>query len=123
MDEEKKDYSYHFHEHHHSNPVWAMIFIVLGVLLLFSNLGWIPWSAWQIVWLFWPVILVIWGLKLLLGPGWLSRFVITIVTVVVAIAIVIYIILSGTSPASGWFRAKYPKAPTPTYVSPYTNWN
>jgi len=43
----------------------GIILIVVGVLLLFHNFGWLSWS-WYRLWRAWPVVLVIWGLDLLM---------------------------------------------------------
>lgn len=46
---------------------WPIILISVGVLLLFSNLGILPWTAWNLLWRFWPLILVAVGIDVLIG--------------------------------------------------------
>jgi len=46
---------------------WPLILILAGLLLLLSNLGLIPWSAWALASHFWPLALVLIGLDILLS--------------------------------------------------------
>jgi hypothetical protein len=44
---------------------WGIIIILLGLILLLNNLGWLPGNVWS---LFWPMALIGSGLWYLLGP-------------------------------------------------------
>lgn len=46
---------------------WPILFIAVGVLLLFSNLGYLPEPSWELLWRFWPVILIALGMDVLFG--------------------------------------------------------
>ena len=46
---------------------WPIMLISLGVLLLLSNLGIVPWTTWNLIWRFWPLVLVAVGIDVLLG--------------------------------------------------------
>ncbi|MCJ7717003.1 MAG: DUF5668 domain-containing protein [Anaerolineales bacterium] len=46
---------------------WPIILISVGVLLLLSNLGIVPWTTWNLLWRFWPLILVAVGIDVLIG--------------------------------------------------------
>jgi len=46
---------------------WPIILISIGVLLLLSNLGIVPWTTWNLLWRFWPLILVAVGIDILIG--------------------------------------------------------
>lgn len=46
---------------------WPLLLVSAGVLLLLSNLGYLPWSAWSIVWRLWPVLLIALGIELIFG--------------------------------------------------------
>ena len=46
---------------------WPIILISIGVLLLLSNLGIVPWTTWNLIWRFWPLVLVAVGIDVLFG--------------------------------------------------------
>jgi hypothetical protein len=46
---------------------WPIVIIGAGVALLLSNLGYLPWSSWNILWRLWPLLLVALGIDLLIG--------------------------------------------------------
>ena len=47
-----------------SHALAGTVLIVLGALLLTSNMGWAPWLTWNV---FWPVMLIV------IGVGFLAR--------------------------------------------------
>jgi hypothetical protein len=47
--------------------LFPLVLIVLGFLLLFSNLGYIQFDFWQFVKTWWPLLLIIGGLDILIG--------------------------------------------------------
>jgi len=47
--------------------LFPLVLIVLGFLLLFSNLGYIQFDFWQFVTTWWPLLLIIGGLDILIG--------------------------------------------------------
>lgn len=47
--------------------VGPIILILLGVILLLNNLGYLPWDVWSNIWRLWPLILILIGLEILLG--------------------------------------------------------
>jgi len=46
---------------------WPLVLIGAGVMLLLSNLGYVPWSSWNVLWRLWPLLLVALGIDLLIG--------------------------------------------------------
>jgi hypothetical protein len=46
---------------------WPLILIGAGVILLLSNLGYLPWQSWNVLWRLWPLLLVALGIDLLIG--------------------------------------------------------
>ncbi len=46
---------------------WPLVLIGTGVMLLLSNLGYLPWESWNIVWRLWPLLLVALGIDVLFG--------------------------------------------------------
>ena len=54
----------------HSRPsiFWPLLLVGGGVMLLLSNLGYLPWQSWAIIGRLWPLLLVALGIDLLIGP-------------------------------------------------------
>ncbi len=48
-------------------PVFAIVLVLLGVLLLLQTTGVVSWGIWGILWRFWPVIIIAIGIELVLG--------------------------------------------------------
>ena len=46
---------------------FPLVLVVLGFLLLFSNLGYIQFDFWKFIETWWPLLLIIFGLDLLIG--------------------------------------------------------
>lgn len=69
--------------HRHSNraPVWGIILLFVGVLLLLQTLNVLPWSLWDTLWRFWPALIIIIGLGILLrrANAWLISFIVIVI--------------------------------------------
>jgi hypothetical protein len=46
---------------------WPLVLIGAGVMLLLSNLGYLPWQSWNVLWRLWPLLLIAIGIDLLIG--------------------------------------------------------
>jgi hypothetical protein len=46
---------------------WPLVLIGAGVILLLSNLGYLPSQTWNLLWRLWPLLLVALGIDLLIG--------------------------------------------------------
>jgi hypothetical protein len=46
---------------------WPLVLVGAGVILLLSNLGYLPWQTWNLLWRLWPLLLVALGIDLLIG--------------------------------------------------------
>lgn len=46
---------------------WPIVLIGAGVLLLLSNLGYLPWHSWNVLWRLWPLLLIALGIDVLIG--------------------------------------------------------
>jgi hypothetical protein len=57
------------HRPHRHPPsfFWPLVLIGAGVLLLLSNLGYLPWQSWNLLWRLWPLLLVALGIDILIG--------------------------------------------------------
>ena len=55
-------------------PIFALLIIAAGVVLLLQNLGILKWELWIEIWRFWPVVLIAVGVSLIFGRRlpWLS---------------------------------------------------
>jgi hypothetical protein len=85
-----------------SSIVLPSVLILLGILLLLQNLGFVDWNVWMAIARFWPLILIALGLELILGRGSVSTSV---------ILIIILIIIAGSGLAlrsSDCKRSSYP---------------
>jgi len=53
----------------HGRPsiFWPLLLVGGGVMLLLSNLGYLPWQSWPIIVRLWPLLLVALGIDLLIG--------------------------------------------------------
>lgn len=69
-------------EHRRPSLIGPLILITIGVLLLLANLGYLPFSFWEIAARFWPLILVLIGVEILFGRrSWIGAIVILVVWV------------------------------------------
>jgi hypothetical protein len=46
---------------------WPLVLIGAGVMLLLSNLGYLPWQSWNALWRLWPLLLIALGIDVLIG--------------------------------------------------------
>jgi hypothetical protein len=46
---------------------WPLVLVGAGLILLLSNLGYLPWQSWNVLWRLWPLLLVALGVDLLIG--------------------------------------------------------
>jgi hypothetical protein len=46
---------------------WPLVLIGAGIILLLSNLGYLPSQTWNLLWRLWPLLLVALGIDLLIG--------------------------------------------------------
>ena len=67
------------------------MFIGAGVMLLLSNLGYLPWESWGVLWRLWPLLVIALGVDLLIGRRSVAGAIVSaalIVMLVAAIALV-----------------------------------
>ncbi|HEY9204495.1 MAG TPA: pentapeptide repeat-containing protein [Candidatus Methanoperedens sp.] len=82
--------------------VGPLILLTIGFILLFNNLGIIPWDIWKTLWRFWPVILILIGIEILVccSGSKITYFLAVLFGVIVIIGTVT-LALSGV-PQSGY---------------------
>jgi len=67
-EEERRPETTTFRSRRHSTSLfWPLVLIGAGVMLLLSNLGYVPWSSWNILWRLWPLLLIALGIDILIG--------------------------------------------------------
>lgn len=54
-------------EENNSDIYSAIILILVGVILLLNNFGFLPWSYWSVLFQFWPLLIISWGTSLAFG--------------------------------------------------------
>lgn len=52
---------------HPPSVFWPLLLVGVGVMLLLSNLGYVPLSSWNVLWRLWPLLLIALGIDLLIG--------------------------------------------------------
>jgi hypothetical protein len=52
---------------HQGVPVFAIVLVVVGVLLLLQTTGAVSWDVWGSLWRFWPAVIIAIGLNIFLG--------------------------------------------------------
>ncbi len=67
--DERAGESHHVRRPRRSRPsvFWPLLLIAGGIMLLLSNLGYLPWQSWGVLWRLWPLLLVALGIDLLIG--------------------------------------------------------
>ncbi len=99
---------------------WPLMLIGAGVILLLSNLGYLPWQSWNILWRLWPLVLVALGVDLLIGRRSVAGVIVSAVLILLLIggtvAVLLYAqnipaLVEMTQP-SAWHteHIEYPKA-------------
>jgi predicted ferric reductase len=91
---------------------WAIFLIVVGVILLLNNLGFLPWEIWSVLWQFWPVLLILGGLEMVLGHSSWSRLAVTILGLAVA-AFIVALAITSVNPrlSPNWLERIFPNWP------------
>ncbi|MBI5304221.1 MAG: hypothetical protein HY868_18965 [Chloroflexi bacterium] len=84
-------------EHRRPSLIGPLILITFGVLLLLSNLGYLPLSIWQIAAQYWPIILILIGIEILFGRrSWIGGLVVLALWIAV-IAGIVWLAMSGSA--------------------------
>jgi hypothetical protein len=92
--------------HRPPSVFWPIMFIGAGVLLLLSNLGYLPPLSWGVLWRLWPLLIIALGIDLLIGQRSVIGAIVSAVLICVLIgAILLIAIFAQNIPAvSDWIQ-------------------
>lgn len=86
--------------------IWGVLLVFAGLMLLYTSLGGLPWSAWGEVWKFWPVLVVLAGTHIIVGNTWWGRIVLLPLSIVlIGSAFLAAVQLSAPDKAENWPEA------------------
>ncbi len=73
-------------------PLFAVLLIALGVVLLLQTTGVLPWHVWDDVWRWWPVLIIVLGINIAFSGRmlWLSGTLTAIAIAVLAIVLFVF---------------------------------
>lgn len=83
-------------------PIFAIILIIVGIVLLLQTTGVLSWELWAGIWRFWPVTIIAIGINLIFGRRlpWLAGLLIAVV-VVLALGVALFLVpVSSTAAVS-----------------------
>jgi len=85
---------------------WPLVLIGAGVVLLLSNLGYLPWQSWGILWRLWPLLLVGLGIDLLIGRRSLVGAIVSglLILVLIGAIVVIALFAQNIPGVSDWIQ-------------------
>ncbi len=72
---------------------WPLMFIGAGIMLLLSNLGYLPWESWGVLWRLWPLLIITLGIDLLIGHRSVIGAIISAVLILVLISVIVLVAL------------------------------
>jgi hypothetical protein len=72
---------------------WPLLFIGAGVMLLLSNLGYLPWQSWGVLWRLWPLLIIALGIDLLIGRRSVIGAIISAVLIIALIGMIVLVAL------------------------------
>ncbi len=72
-------------------PLFAVLLIALGVVLLLQTTGVLPWQLWADVWRWWPVLIIVLGINIAFGGrmSWLSGT-LTAIALIAVLAVALF---------------------------------
>ncbi|MFQ5812909.1 MAG: LiaI-LiaF-like domain-containing protein [Anaerolineae bacterium] len=88
--------SYETHRPRRRRPpsvFWPLVFIGAGVMLLLSNLGYLPWQSWGVLWRLWPLLIIALGVDLLIGRRSVIGAIISGVLILALVGVIVMIAL------------------------------
>jgi hypothetical protein len=74
------------------NVVWGTFLLFVGSILILNTFGYLPWEVWDKIFAFWPTMLILVGVHIILGNNFLSRLLMSLLSVSVFGLIFLYVI-------------------------------
>jgi hypothetical protein len=71
----------------------GFLFIFAGLILLLNTLEILPWNLWESLLRLWPVLIIILGIKIVLGTNQISRFILSLLSLVIFGSLFLFILL------------------------------
>jgi len=72
---------------------WPLMFVSAGVMLLLSNLGYLPWQSWGVLWRLWPLLIIALGIDLLIGQRSVIGAIVSAVLILVLVSVIVLVAL------------------------------
>jgi len=73
-----------------------LLLLTIGFILLFNNLGLLPWRIWGSLWHYWPVILILSGIQILaIHTSSRVVYILTVILSILLIAAVVFLAWNG----------------------------
>jgi hypothetical protein len=77
---------------HGGGSTFGLVVLFVGVLLLFNNLGLVPWDVWNGLGKFWPVVVILIGIKIFAGRTLFARILTNLLLIFVLAGVLAYIL-------------------------------
>jgi hypothetical protein len=84
--------------------VGAVLMIILGMIFLANNFGFLPWSVWGTLWRFWPVFLILSGVQMFLGESGWVRSIFAVLVIMFLVGGLMYLMFSGMGADKDYFQ-------------------
>src|SRR3990172_4235249 len=79
-----------------SGYMGPLLLLTIGFILLFNNLGLLPWRIWGSLWHYWPVILILSGIQILaIHTSSRVVYILTVILSILLIAAVVFLAWNG----------------------------
>lgn len=77
------------HRRHHGSYWLAIIFIVVGLLLLLQNFDLVQPAVWSEIAKFWPVLIIMIGLEIIFGRSAAGRLLLVLITLLIVLSVLV----------------------------------
>ena len=71
---------------------WPIMLIGIGIILLLSQLGYVPWESWGIVWRLWPLLLVALGIDLMIGRRSVAGAIVSTIVILLLVGSIVALV-------------------------------
>lgn len=88
--------------HPDSDTSIGFLFIFAGLILLLNTLEILPWALWESLLKVWPVLIILLGIKIALGTNQISRFILTLLSLVIFGSLFLFVLLQYAPHLVSW---------------------